>query len=135
MIQDLINNINLSNTKLYNELKPFNVIKIIVSPLRTKFTKHASMHNCLLMYNDDDCIMVNLISYDIVTFFNHLLNDTDRKYIDINLDEFQSYNIGNFYQIEETYKSDDACKHEQVLEEVTCEPLMRMFTRINRINE
>lgn len=135
MIQDLIKDINLSNTKLYNELKPFNVIKIIISPLRTKFTRHAHMHNCLLIYNNDDCIMVNLISYDIVTFFNHLLNDTDRNYSDINFDEFKSYNIGNFYQIEERYKLDDACKHEQVLAEVSCEDLMRMFTRINRINE
>ena len=89
------------------------------------------------MYNDDRCIMVNLIVYDIITFFNHLLDDNDKQtiaYDEIDLNEFQSYNIGNFYQIEERYNLNDTDKHTDILKEVTCEDFMRTFTRVNRLD-
>lgn len=134
-INNYIKSIDISNTKLYTELDPSNVIKIIVSPLRTQFTKHAHTHNCLLMYKDDICIMVNLISYDIIVFFSHLLDDNDKEiigYDEIDFNEFKTYNIGNYYQIEERYKLSDISKHNDVLREVTCEDFMRTFIRVNR---
>lgn len=81
--------------------------------------------------------MVNLIVYDIITFFNHLLDDNDKQtiaYDEIDLNEFQSYNIGNFYQIEERYNLNDTDKHTDILKEVTCEDFMRTFTRVNRLD-
>lgn len=115
-LTNYIKTIDISNTKLFNELDSTNVIKIHVSPLHVKFTRHAYTHNCLLIYNNDNCVMINLISYDIIAFFHHLLNDNDK-------------------QINERYKLSDNDKHNNILAEVSCEDIMRMFTRINRINE